>query len=117
MMAIPTDTTFSNTNSQGNKPRPDLAHYRSIADYVPMFSDFVIWHRLLTVKYGIVNNYDPNTQLISIIFESTPRLLVTQREEEIIDNTYVVPLKALRNRERGTWYVVQKVKNNSIYYV
>ena len=100
-----------------NVDLPPLASYKSTAVYNPRYADFIIWSGWFRTWYGLVNNFDSQTGVISVIFEGTPRLLVTLTEDEMINTTVLVRLSDIRNRKRGSWSIQQTINGQSIWYV
>lgn len=93
----------------------ELAHYRSIQEYVPRYSDIIIWARIFTYWFGVVNGINDNE--LSIVFEGTPRLLLTMLPEEIESSTYLVKLSDIRAGKRGSWYAQQVNDGKAIWYI
>jgi hypothetical protein len=96
---------------------PLLACYKSLVVYTPKFADFVIWSGWIRTWYGVVNNYDAATDIISIIFEGSPKLLFTLTESEMRETTYYIKLSDIRNHKRGAWYIQQTIGNQSVWYI
>ena len=100
-----------------NIEAPPLAIYKSIADYMPNYADFVIWSGWLRTWYGLVTDYDASKGQVAITIEGTPRLLVTMHEDEVRDNIMVFQLSDIRQMKRGRWYIQQKHGAQYIWYV
>ena len=95
----------------------DLASYRSIADYVPRFADFVMRCGWFRSWVGVVNDYDAKSGVVSIIFEGTPRLLFTMNESEMANSTYTVKLDDIRAGRKYSWHIQQVTDGEAIWYV
>ncbi len=100
-----------------SKSTTNLASYKAISEYTPRFADFIIWSGLFRTWHGVVNAYDASEGVLSIIFETTPRMLFTQTEDEMRDNTYLIKLSDIRNRRKGMWYAQQVTNGQVIWYV
>lgn len=98
---------------------PPLAVYKSIADYVPAYADFIIWAGWLRTWYGIVLDYNAENQSIAIAFEGTPRLLFTMQDEEIHANVITISLPDVRRRKflKGCWYAQQSNNGQNVWYI
>ena len=99
---------------------PSLAAYRAIADWVPHHADFIIWHQgwlIVTVKYGVVSDYDQNSGVVSIILENTPQLLFTMTTEEMAPKTYLFKAQDICSFKRGRWYIGQNNGQNTVWYI
>lgn len=108
--------TSSRINSQS---QPPLAIYKSIKDYTPNYSDYVVWAGWTTTWHGVVTNYDPNTQEVYIIFAGMPYLLFTMDENEQAKATRKIKLAKIRNSLRGSWSVLHSIreKNANVWYI
>jgi len=96
---------------------PSLASYRSLQDYNPRFADFVVRCGWFRTWVGVVNNFDPKTNVISIIFEGTPRLLFSMTEDEMRSSTYTVNLDSIRNSRKYSWHIQQVTDGQPVWYV
>jgi len=96
---------------------PPLAVYRSIADYIPTYADFVIWTRWFRTWYGVVVDFDADKQQVAVAFENTPRLLFTMHEDEIRNSLVILSLPDIRKRKRGRWYVQKTNDNQNVWYI
>lgn len=94
-----------------------LASYKSIQAYMPKFADFIVWKRWFRTQFGVVNNWDARTGVLSIIFENTPRLLVTMTEDEMRAVTVLIKLADIKERKHGSWYVQQVTDGQNVWYV
>jgi hypothetical protein len=96
---------------------PPLATFRALTTWMPRYSDYVTWVGWFRIWFGFVNNFDAKSNKVSIIFEGTPRLLLTLTEDEMKKNTYVFDTDFIRNNRRGSWHIQQKIDGNTIWYV
>jgi hypothetical protein len=96
---------------------PPLAVYKSIADYRPMYADFVIRSGWFRTWYGVVVDYDAEKGLVAIAFEGTPRLLVTMYPEEVLNSTYLIKLSDIKRMHNGHWYIMQFTGGSNVWYV
>jgi len=95
-----------------------LATYKAINTYKPTYADFVIRIGWFKTSYGVVNNFDKDSETLSIVLEGTPRLLFTMTGDEISKRVIEVKLYDIRNRRYGKWYVKQSVtKGGDIWYI
>jgi hypothetical protein len=96
---------------------PPLAHFRRIDQYAtPKYGDFVIWQGLFKTAYGVVNDYDAASGLVSIITEATPRLLFTMNQDEMGDRTHIISLNDMHRWKRGHFYVMQEEDGKPVWY-
>ena len=98
---------------------PPLAVFKSIADYVPAYSDFIIWAGWFRTWYGVVLDYDTDKQQVAIAFEGTPRLLFTMQDDEIRASLKTVSLPDIRKRKwlKGCWYVQKSNNGQNVWYI
>ena len=100
-----------------NVELPPLATYKALSTWTPRYSDFVVWAGWFRIWFGLVNNFDPKDNKVSIIFEGTPRLLFTLTEAEMKANSYVFDLSYIHSNRRGRWYIQQSVNGNTVWHV
>ncbi len=94
-----------------------LAAFRAIGEYQPAVADFLIWAGLFRTWYGVVNAFDPSSNVVSCIFEGTPRLLFTLVEAEMEDCTRLIRLSDIRAQRKGRWYACQVKDSHSVWYI
>lgn len=112
------------TTSQ-NRSRPQkfdplpLAQYFSIADYMPQIGDFVVWAGWIRTWYGVVSNVSDNGNMVSIIFDGLPYLLLTQTDDEQIKNTRIMDIRQIKASSHGKWSIQKhdKAHNATIWFV
>lgn len=96
----------------------NLAQYKAIADYEPGVGDFVMWMGLFRTLYGIVNAVDPESKKVSVLFESTPRMLFTMSQAELTAATRIFDINDIRQwRLRGSWYAQKLIGGSLVWYV
>lgn len=119
-MVSPTDTRFSSTDLRGEKQvskiGPPLAQYLRIDQYVPKYGDFVIWQRLFKTWYCIVNDYDQISDIVSLVADGTPRLMLTMTPDEMEKRTYLVRLDDIKYWKRGHFYALQDNDGKQVWY-
>lgn len=103
-------------------PRPDLpplAQYRSIADYVPKYGDFVVWSGWFNTWVGVVVGFSDETNELSIIFHSMPYLLFTMEEDEMAKHTKNVKLTKIKRSLHGTFAIYNHdiTRNIGVWFV
>lgn len=96
---------------------PPLATYKSIADYVPGYADFVIRSKLLRTWYGVVVDFDADKGEVAIAFEGTPRLLFTMFPEEISNSLFIFKLSDIRRLKKGRWYIQKSINGSNTWYI
>jgi hypothetical protein len=98
---------------------PPLAQYKSLADYSPAYSDFVVWSGWITTWHGIVSYYDQDTDELHVIFSNVPFLLFTMSDDEMKKETRKIKLGTIRNSAKGVWAIQQHdyTKNASVWYI
>lgn len=96
---------------------PPLAKFKSIADYEPQFSDFVIRCTWFRSYFGVVNSFDKSEGVVSIILEGTPRLLFTLRADEMSNSELLFRLDDIRAQRKGSWSVCQQHHGQPIWYI
>jgi hypothetical protein len=123
-MATGTNTSQFPTSSRapiGSKPfeLPPLAQYRSLDEYNPAYADFVVWSGWITTWHGIVVNYDNEAGELHVIFSNVPFLLFTLNEQEMKNETRMIPLSKIKSAAKGAWAIHQHdyTKNASIWYI
>ena len=123
-MATATNTNPFPTNSPGptgSKPfdLPPLAQFKSLPDYSPAYSDFVVWSGWLTTWHGIVSYYDQDSDELHVIFSNIPFLLFTMSDTEMKKETRKIKLSTIKNSPKGIWAIQQHdyTKNASIWYI
>ena len=94
-----------------------LAVYKSIADYVPAYSDFVIRAGWFRTWYGVVVDFDADNQTVAISFEGTPCLLFTMQSDEINDSLHVINLSDIKKMKKGRWYVQKSSGGQNVWYL
>lgn len=112
-MAINTGTKFLPTSSLGlaghdKTQLPPLAYHRPRALYIPIYGDFIIWSKWFTTWYGVVTNFDVNSNSVDVIFEGLPILLFTMSDEEQVKGTYTLNLSEIKNAKNGKYSVLQR---------
>lgn len=100
------------------KGEVQLGAFKSIQEYTPEISDFLIWHGFLRSWYGVVNGYSPASKIISAVFEGSPRLLLTQSQEQIDKNTIEFQLGTIRTPSffKGAFYALQRTKEGALVW-
>lgn len=96
-----------------------LAQYASLGHYTPQPGDYIIRAKWFTTWHGIVREYNPDSGMVSIIFEGLPSLLVQLAPDEYLKNTYEVGLSSIRKSPQGKWAALQldpRVQSN-VWYV
>jgi len=105
----------------GSKPfeLPPLAQYKSLDEYSPAYSDYVVWSGWITTWHGTVVNYDKDTDELHIIFSSIPFLLFTMSDEEMKKETRKISMGKIKSAPKGIWAIQQHdyTKNASIWYI
>lgn len=94
-----------------------LAAYNSIDLYKPKYSDFVIRCTFFRSYFGIVNDFNPNDGMVSIVFEGTPRLLFTQTPDEVDGSIFLVNLKDIQQQRKGSWSMCQQINGQPVWYI
>ncbi len=108
------------TSQQINSPElPPLAQYKPISQYVPQYSDYIVWTGWLSTWHGIVTNYDKSTDELYIIFSTIPFLLFTMSDQEQAAETKKIKLSEILKSRSGTYAVQQHSHshNVSIWYI
>jgi len=96
---------------------PPLAVYKSVADYLPSYADFVIWSGWFRTWYGVVVDFDAEKQQVAISFEGTPRLLFTMHQDEISDGLLIFSLADIRKMKKGRWYIQKSDNGQNTWYI
>ncbi len=98
---------------------PPLAQYRNLADYHPVYGDFIVWSGWFTTWHGVVINYDEETNEIHVIFSGVPYLLFTLTDEEQKKETRKINLSQLKSASHGTYAVQQHdlVRNANVWFI
>ena len=96
-----------------------LAIYKNVSDYAPAYGDFVIWTGWFVSWCGVVSNYDPEEEKLSIIFSTMSFLLFTMTEQEQKKNTRILNLDKIRNSANGVFAICQHdyAHNVTIWYI
>ena len=97
-----------------------LAQYRPRSQYTPIYGDYFVWSKWVTTWHGIVTNYDPMTDEISILVSGVPFLLLTMAEERQAKETIKVKLTHVRQARNGKFAILQQDKdaqNANIWYI
>jgi hypothetical protein len=100
-----------------NVTPPPLAVYKAITEWIPKYSDFVVWKKWFRTSYGVVSDFNATAGQVSIIFENTPRLLFTMTEQEMKAQTLVFDVNDVRNWKVGRWYAQQNGSGNVIWFI
>lgn len=85
----------------------EIAEFKDIVEYQPMIGDFVIWQGWFSTWYGIVSSTNDNT--MSVIFESTPRLLFTMNDVEMKKYTRTMDVNKVRVRKISCYIMQDRV--------
>jgi hypothetical protein len=88
----------------------ELARYRSITQWKPALSDFIIWHGWWRRWYGVINGVLEDR--VSIITDGLPCLVFTLSEQERTSSTIMTPIAKIRSSRGGEWHVLQ----NNVWY-
>lgn len=96
---------------------PPLAVYKSIAEYVPDYADFVIWAGWFRIWYGVVIGFEADNGQVAITFEGTPRLLFTMHSDEIRDSLYIFKLADIKKMKKGRWYIQKSHNGQNVWYI
>lgn len=92
-----------------------LAHYRTLDQYSPKIGDICVNKGWFTTWVGVVLSYD--SDIISIAFEGSPRLLVTMLPHEISKNTYKYKFSDIVLGRVKSFNFYQVEKQTPIWYV
>jgi hypothetical protein len=97
---------------------PGLAQWRRIDEYTtPKYGDFIIWMGTFKTWYCVVNDFDPTTNVLSVICEGTPRLLFSSTPDEMEKATHHIRLENIQQWKRGTYSVLQDENGKQVWYV
>lgn len=98
---------------------PPLAHWRDMAQWMPAYGDYLVWAGYITQWHGIVTDYDPATDELSVIVAGLPFLLFTLTDVEQKKDTKKLTLSKVRGASKGNFAVMQHdtQQNASIWYV
>ena len=98
---------------------PPMANWLDMGKYNPAYGDVVFWSGYFSNWVGVVTNYDPQRDVITIVFGGLPILLFTMEDAEQNKSTYKLPLDRLRRSRPGTFSVLQhdQSRNGNIWYV
>jgi len=94
-----------------------LAVYLSIDKYSPRIGDFVIWKGWFSTWYGVVNGVNSQDGTISVVFEKTPRLMLTLTSDEMANSVYILKLVDIHRWSKGSIYVSQQTDGRQIWYI
>lgn len=82
-----------------------LAQYFGIDKYNPEYGDFVIKTGLLSTSFGLVTDYDRETDEVKIIMSGVPFVLLTLNDAEQIAKTKSFKLSDIKYARHGTWAI------------
>lgn len=88
-----------------------LAQYKSIKNYSPRISDFIIWHGWFSHYYGVISSMRDDK--ITIITAGLPCLLFSYDSIESTGNSKEISLNKIRRSRGGTFSILQ----GGVWYV
>jgi len=98
---------------------PPLAQYLDRKKYSPQYGDYVVWSGWITTWHGVVTNFDPESNEISIVFSGVPYLLFNFTDEEQESETKKVKLSKIRTSSNGTFAIQRQNQNppSAVWYI
>lgn len=98
---------------------PPLAQYRSLAEYIPHYGDYIVWAGLITTWHGVVTNYDEETGELAIIFAGLPFLLFTMKEHEQEREIRKIKLSKIQAASHGTFAIHKHdyTRNATVWFI
>lgn len=89
-----------------------LARYKSLTEWVPELSDFIIYHGWLSKRwYGVVSGAQGSA--LNIVRENLPILLFNLTDEEQRQNTITLDIGTIKSGKPGEYHVLQ----NGVWFV
>ena len=88
-----------------------LAQYKSRSEYKPLYGDYFIWCKWFTTWHGLVVDYNPRTDEISIVVSGVPFLLFTMPDTAQPKETIKVRLANVKQAHNGKFTILQQDKD------
>jgi hypothetical protein len=87
---------------------------------MPSYGDYFVWSKWFTTWHGLVTDYNPRTDEISIVVSGVPFLLFTMPESQQEKETIKVKLANVRQASNGKFAILQQDKdsqNANVWYI
>jgi hypothetical protein len=95
----------------------DLAHYRSIQEWVPQVGDIVIHHGWITHWFGIVTLSDQAEGIVEVIKSGLPVFLVTMSGSKQKKSKITLDVSDVKAARSGKYAIIKTIQNLAVWHV
>lgn len=98
---------------------PPLAQYRPRSEYIPQYSDYIVWSGWFTTWHGLIIDYDKETNKIYALMSGVPYLLFTMPPIDFPKETVVLNLDQIKRASNGKFAIQHhdQAQNAVIWYI